>query len=296
MKYSIRSKFSTGMVFLIIILALSIFSAYYMNKLTKETGAILKENYLSVVYAREISAGLTNINQEMISGLLTGRKSDSLILKREFAVIDRLLRSEKNNITEPGEGKLVKDLETGIQEYRDSLTKYMEFPRPAFRSLNLQKKFSLLYQELSLLSQMNGKAIEVRTDDTKITSQDALIQMSILATLCFIIALFYSYSFSSYSNERFYHLYDGIREMASGNYIKRLEFDGADEFNEISSAINEMAEKINENELKSNVNLPPEIGRALPKRDMDELKIVLTRIRNIEEQAEGIIARLEDKI
>ena len=59
MKFSIRSKFSTGMVFLIIILALSIFSAYYMNKVSIETSSILKENYLSVVYAREMAEGLT---------------------------------------------------------------------------------------------------------------------------------------------------------------------------------------------------------------------------------------------
>ena len=63
MRFSIRSKFSTGMVFLLIILALSVYSAYYMNKASNETSTILKENYLSVVYARDMTEGLTKMNQ-----------------------------------------------------------------------------------------------------------------------------------------------------------------------------------------------------------------------------------------
>ena len=49
----------------VIILVLMGFSAFYLNKLSNKTGAILKENYLSVVYAREMSEGLMNVNQEI---------------------------------------------------------------------------------------------------------------------------------------------------------------------------------------------------------------------------------------
>ncbi len=296
MKLSIRSKFSTGMVFLTIILVLSIFTAYYMNKVSNETGAILKENYLSVVYARDIAEGLTKMNQEITRSFVMNVNADTLILKNELKIVGKSFLAEKNNITEPGEDKLVAEIETGLKEYGDSVSKYMESPHLITRVLYLQKKFDALYQQLMLLSQMNGKAIEVKTDNTKISSQDALTQMSIIATLCFIIALFYSYSFSSYSNERFTQLCNGIRKFGYGNYSHRLDFEGADEFNEISSVINDMAEKLNEKNNKSSVTLPDEMERALHKRDIDELKIVLTRIRNIEEQAEGIIARLEDKI
>ena len=213
MKFSIRSKFSVGMFFLIIILVLSIFSSYYMNKLSKETGAILKENYLSLVYARDMSEGLTNINQEITNSFLTNKNSDSLLIKKELNIIDKSLQSEKNNFTEPGEDKLVNNFETGFNEYRAFVAKFLGSPQPASNVVDLQKKFGALYQQLVLLSQMNGKAIEVKTDNNKISSQDALTQMTIIAILCFIIALFYSYSFSSYSNERFFQLYNGIKEI-----------------------------------------------------------------------------------
>ena len=283
------------MVFLVIILALSIFSAYYMNKLSNETGAILKENYLSVVYAREISGSLTDINQEITKGFLTNKRSDSLFIKQEFSIIHKSLESEKNNITEPGEGKLVSDLESEINEYHVSVAEFSKSPQPASNLLNLQKKFGVLYQQLLQLSQMNGKAIEVKTNDTKVSSQDAVTQMSILATLCFIIALFYSYSFSSYSNERFSQLYNGIKEMVSGNFMNRLDLEGTDKFYEISLVFNQMAEQLNENRQKMALTLETDLERAYALSEIQELKSVLLRIKNIEEQAEVLIAKLEEE-
>jgi two-component system, NtrC family, sensor histidine kinase KinB len=293
MKFSIRSKFSVGMFFLLIILVLSIFSSYYMNKLSKETGAILKENYLSVVYAREMSGGLMNINQEITNSFLTGKNPDSLIIKQEFDVINKSLQSEKNNLTEPGEGKLVTDIEAGLNEYRDFVVKFLESLQPVSNVLDLQKKFGVLYQNLMLLSQMNGKAIEVKTNDTKISSQDAMTQMVIIATLCFIIALFYSYSFSSYSNERFSQFYKGIKEIRSNNYSQPLYFDGSDKFHEISLIFNEMIEKLNENQQKMAVTLPSDVGTATMK-DIQELKVMLIRIKNTEERAAEMISKLEN--
>jgi len=289
MKLSIRSKFSVGMVFLLIILALSIFSAYYMNKLSKETGAILKENYLSVVYARELAGGLTNINQEITNSFLTNRKSDSLYIRKELNIIDKSLQLEKNNFTEPGEDKLVLGFETGLKEYRDSIVKLFDSSQPASYVLNLQKKYSGLYQQLMLLSQMNGKAIEVKTDNNKISSQEALTQMTIIATLCFIIALFYSYSFSSYSNERFSQLYNGIKEIRSNDYAKRLNLEGTDEFYEISLIVNEMADKINENIQNT---------AQTSKEDFDREKSLynVQELQSIEKQAVEIIAKFESNI
>jgi hypothetical protein len=296
MKFSLRSKFSTGMVFLLIILALSIYSAYYMNKVSKETGAILKENYLSVVYARDMAEGLMKMNQEITRSFIVNGKPNIQILKDELNVVGNSFQSEKNNITEPGEDQLVRGIETDLKEYGDSVLKLMESPHTVTRILFLQKKYDVLNQQLMHLSLMNGKAIEVKTDNTKISSQEAMTQMSIIATLCFIIALFYSYSFSSYSSERFTQLYNGIKKLGIGNYGHRLDFDGTDQFYEISLVINQMAEKLNENEKRLSVNKPIESEKALITSEVQELKSALIRIKNIENEAKELIFRLDKKI
>jgi len=298
MKLSIRTKFAVGMFFIfLIILVLLGFSAFYLNKLSNKTGAILKENYLSVVYAREMSEGLLNINQEVTTGFLLNRNLDRQIIQKELDAVNKSLQLEKGNITELGEDKLVAGIESGFTEYRDSVTKFMGSMPVTDRILFLQKKMGFLSQQLVLLSQMNGKAIETKTDDAKVSSKNALTGMTILGSFCFLIALSFIYSFASYFNERFFQLYNGIKEIVSSNYGQRLYFDGVDEFYEISLLFNQMAEKLSgeqsPNEEQIDFLAPSE--KEQNDDNLEELKDVLVRIKNIEKQAEEVISKIENK-
>jgi len=205
MKLSIRSIVLIGMIFLfLIILVLTIFSGYYLNRLSNKTSAILKENYLSMVYARDMSEGIMNISQEITSCFIMNKKTDSLYIKNELNLINKSLQLEKNNITEPAEDTLVSNIESGYLEYRDSVVKYIISSPSGNRIFLLLKESGNLRQQLELLSQMNGKAIEVKTDDAKVTAKNALKQMTILDTVCFLIALSFIFSFTIYVNERFF--------------------------------------------------------------------------------------------
>lgn len=295
MKTSIRSKrFTFGMVlFLVIILLLSISSAFYLNKLSGKTNAILKENHYSVVYAQDMSEDLTNINQIIINQFLANNNPDTLVINKEFSLFNKSLELEKNNITEPGEDKLVSGIETDYTEYRDSVLKFIKSPNPATNVISLQKKFGSLYQQLMLLSQMNEKAIEEKTDDAKVSAKKATFQMTFIGTLCFLIAYGFTFIFSSYFNERFYRLYNGIKELASGNYSQKLYLDGNDELFEISVIFNEMAEKLQKIKKEMSVTLTDDIKKDLFSNEINEVKSVLLRLKNLEEQTSELLSRLE---
>ena len=296
MKHSIRTRFTLGMIFLfIIILVLSVFSGYYLNKLSTKTSAILKENYLSVVYAREMSEGIMAINQEITTGFLTNKKADSVRINKELKLIDQSLLDEKNNLTEPGEDKLVASFETSYYEYRDSVLKIVQAPKAALGIVWLQNESADLYQKLILLSQMNGKALEVKTDDAKAASKNALTKMTILATLCFLVGMSFTFSFASYFNRRFFQLYNGLKEVVSSNFDQHLFFDWNDEFYEISLVVNEMADKLKKDKQKMSVTLQNETWKGINPNDVEELKKMLFRIKTMEEQAAALISKFEKK-
>jgi two-component system, NtrC family, sensor histidine kinase KinB len=296
MKASIRTKFSLGIVFLFIIIALlAFFSAYFVNRLSNKTSAILKENHLSVIFARDMSENLTNINLEITNCLLTNKEPDKLFLKKELGDFEKSLALEKNNITEPGEDKLVSEIEANYHEFRILVLKFADKPQPFSPEQNLQKKFSDLYQELIHVSQMNGQAIETKTEEAKVSAKSALKQMTILATLCFIIALSFSYSFASYFNARFYQLFNGIKELASSNYGQRLHFDGKDEFYEISLVFNKMAENISKITAKAEVSETQTEKKDYTTNDINELKEILNRLKSFEIQASDLLTKLENK-
>jgi len=297
MKTSIRStRFTMGMVlFLVIILLLSISSAFYLNRLSRKTSAILKENHYSVVYARDMSGDLTNINQGIINPFIMNKNPDTLFINQEFRLFNKSLESEKNNITEVGEGQLVSDIGTSYSDYHDSFVKYIKSPNPAVEVLYLQKKFESLYQQLMLLSQINGKAIEEKTEDAKVSAKNATLQMTFIGTICFLIAYGFTFIFSSYFNERFYKLYNGVKGIVSSNYSQKIYLDGNDELYEISQAFNEMAEKLNENKQKMSVTLHEDTGKVYNLNDIQELKNFLLRIKSAEEQAIELISRFDKK-
>jgi NtrC-family two-component system sensor histidine kinase KinB len=294
MKLSIRTKFTLAMIILfLIILVLTVFSGYYLNRMSKKTSAILKENYLSIVYAREMSEGIMNINQEIASCFVSNRNPDSLRIKKELSLIDKSLESEKNNITSPGEDKLVSVIETNYSEYRDNVIKSMNLQESADKILYLQNKSSDLFKQLVLLSQMNGKSIEVKTDDAKIYAKKASVQMSIIGTLCFIIALSLTFNYGSYFNERFHQLHKGIKELASSNYGQRLYFDEGDEFSDIALVFNKMAEKLNENVQNKPIPIKEDSEKGIILHDVQELKEILSRMKIIEEQVSSLISKFK---
>jgi hypothetical protein len=266
-----------------------------MNKLSDKTGAILKENYLSIVYAREMSEGIMNINQEFTTCFLTKKSPDSLKIAKEITAINTSLQEEQNNITEPGEDKLVMTIQLSYTEFRDSVSKILNLPKSNEDMLYLQKKSAGLYQQLLLLSQINGRALEVKTDDAKAFSKRALRQMTILASLCFLIGMSFTFSFASYFNQRFFQLYNGIKEIVSSNFDQRLFFTGNDEFHEISLLLNEMAAKLKMNKQKLSVNLQDDKVKGITSNDIDELKKMLFRIKSMEEQATALITKFEKK-
>jgi methyl-accepting chemotaxis protein len=297
MKMSIRTKFTLGMIFIfLIILVLLGFSAFYLNKLSKKTSAILKENYLSLVYAREITEEISKVNLDFTTAFLENKKTEKQQILKTIEVVSQSLEAEKNNITEPGEDKLVAAIEAGFSEYSDSVAKAAGENLSAKQLLYFQQKAEILQQQLVLLSQMNGKAIELKTDDAKISSKNALTGMTILGSFCFLIALSFIYSFASYFNERFLQLYNGIKEIVSSNYGQRLYFDGVDEFYEISLLFNQMAEKLSGEHNRENEQLSflTSTENEQPNDNVEELQDVLIRIKSIEKQAEEILSKIKN--
>lgn len=293
MKNSILSKkFIMGMVlFLTIILLISVSSVFYINKLSGKTSAILRENHYSAVYARDMSENLTKINLEITNCLYLNKYPDSILINKQMKLFANTLQSEKNNITENGEDKLAMDIEKGFNDYQSYVEDFMKTQNTVSKVTSLQTKFETLYQHLMLLSQINEEAIAEKTNAAKIFAKKASIQMSLIATICFIVAYGFSFSFGSYFDNRFFMLYDGIKEMASSKYQQRLSFKGNDEFHEISTIINEMAEKLAENSEKMALFLRSTSQNSAFTDDIEELRNMLERMKSIEQKAVQLLSK-----
>lgn len=296
MRRSIRKKFIYGIFFfLFIIVALLSLSAYNISKLSTKTEAIFSENQVSVIYARDMAEGLSAINQEVVNCFIGKSFPNLAFIDKKLNSVNKSIQLEKSNITELGEDKLALAIDSEFKSYRKLIGAFMKIPRSVDTVINLQKEYVNLNKKILVLSQINEKAIEMKTDDAKVAAKNAKLQMEIFGTLCFLIAFGFTFSFTSYFNERFTELYNGIKEIGSSNYNYRLYFEKKDEFYDISLVFNEMAEKLVQNK-QNNIPKLNEVSEYDTKlNEIHELKLMLERMKMLEEQAEGLISNLENK-
>lgn len=297
MKTSIRSrKFLAGMVlFVAIILLLSVTSAYYLNNLSSKTSAILKENHVSVVYARDMSNNLLKINTEITNCYIQSKAIDTILTSKTLVLFEKSLFLEKNNITEVGEDTLALNIEKNYLDFKAIVNSLYNSPIQADKVLLLQNKFISTNHKLMLLSQMNESAIKHKTDDAKISAKKATLQMTLIGTICFLIAYGYTFIFSSYFNERFYKLYNGIKDLSTSNYIQQFNISGNDELSEIAVIVNQMADKLS----KSEINLFSEVVEPLKNNistnELEELKVLINNIKTLEKEAIELVSKIENK-
>ena len=180
--------------------------------------------------------------------LKTRAFDDSVLIgsiKNEKNIFEEKLNQEANNITEPGEAELVKQLHKDYKDYQDT---YLELKSE--KSLN-EDDFSQLYQDyVSLRSgitevyNMNMFAIQKKSNDLQKIAGEITIYMSVVATASILIALFFILSFPSKIVGPIKELTEKIKSISERNYDQKLEISSKDELGELASAFNNMADRL----------------------------------------------------
>jgi PAS domain S-box-containing protein len=222
---NIKTKLRLGIGFIFIMaLIASGMADYYLTRLSGDSKAILQDNYRSLVYMKDIGHALDYP--------ATVNAADRL------KIIGDNVQKEERNITERGEKQFADSLSAAFEQYKLAIND----PK-ATAELNYKIR-GLLFNIMRL--NMNG--IELRNTKAGKTADEAIIIVSLIGTLCFLIAFSFVVNFPSYIANPVKELITGIKEISNKNYNKRLVFAGKDEFGDLADAFNQMAGKLNEYE------------------------------------------------
>lgn len=217
---SIKTKVTLGVLFLFtVILTIGGLGLYYLRSLSNDSRNILKDNYESLEYTKQI------VEQ---CDLL---KSDSA---KALNIIESNLQLQEQNVTEKGERELTHDLRMAFERLKNSgITD---------NNLVALRKICLSVQEI------NMKAIVRKNEKTIKSSENASTYLIVVGTLCILAAFTFIVNFPGYIANPIIKLTSGIKAIANKNYEERLQFDRKDEFEELAEAFNQMAEKLDEYE------------------------------------------------
>jgi len=215
----LKTKLTAGLVFLFaVILALGILGIFYINRLARDSEAVLHNNENTLMYCNSMLESLETLPTH--PGAI-GPFNQALVL-------------QEANITEPGEGELTARL------------------RYCFDSLRTTPTDSILYPAIRILlhqiSDLNQEAILKKSAIAKQTAHDAIEWLSIIVSVLTLVAFTFIVNFPAIISKPVRALTEGIRAIAGKDYGRRIYLEGGDEFAEMATAFNTMAEKLDEYE------------------------------------------------
>jgi two-component system, NtrC family, sensor histidine kinase KinB len=221
MTLKLKTKVALGGIFLFALLILvGAVSFIYLNRITGEAKDIIKDNYETLDYSKDMLKELDELNGK-----------DSLAA---FTRFEQTLQLQEKNITEPDEKEM-----TGLL-------------RKNFNGLKQKKEPDSLRfairRNISAIMQANLQAIDKKNRAATASAEKAKTIITLILTICTLIGLVFIYNFPSLIASPIAKLTEGIKAIANKNYSLRIHLNRKDEFGDLVNAFNSMAEKLDKYE------------------------------------------------
>lgn len=219
----VKNKLRLGFGFLfVIVLFFGVLSIFFVNQIANNGKVILKDNYESLTFVREMRAVLDN---------------NTLPLNHQAkAFFEEQMIKEEHNITEPGEGDAARAVRKGFTKLKNPATTVDE-------RITVEREIRNSLRQIDLVN-MQGI---VRKNDLANKSVDkTIIFLGLAGTFTFLVLFSFSVNFPSAISNPLNALLRGIRQISQQNYQERIHFDHNDEFAEVANAFNDMAARLKE--------------------------------------------------
>ncbi|MBC5863051.1 HAMP domain-containing sensor histidine kinase [Flavobacterium turcicum] len=216
MRIKTKLNLGVGLLFGLIII-LSLVSAYYVFSIKKDTENILKANYNTLEFSRNMLLSLEKISTDEQTAV---------------AVFESNLKNQILNITEAGEDVVTYSIQK------------------QFNALKTDSNNSTLKNTIRLdifeLMKLNMIAIKQKSDLATQTAETANFWIAITGTLCFLIAFNLLVNLPNNIANPIKELTASIKEIANKNYSQRVHFMNHNEYGDVARSFNTMAQKLEE--------------------------------------------------
>ncbi|MBC9911113.1 ATP-binding protein [Chitinophaga varians] len=231
----LKTKITLGVLFLyIMLLIVSVLGYYYLNRLTDKAKIILKDNYESLEYSKNMLVALEDLPLHRAQAL----QQFSTNLKRQQA-----------NVTERGEYLATTNVATIFEKLqKDSIA------NPA--------DVTTIKKGIYAIMDLNMNAIVGKNELVKRTADNALLYIAIISGVCFLLGFTFVYNFPGYIADPINALTEAIKGISNKQYGKRLHFKSNDELGELATAFNTMAQRLDEYEHSNIARITFEKQRA----------------------------------
>lgn len=211
---NVKTKIRMGLLFLLaIIILLAGAGSYYINRLADESKDIVKDNYNTLQYTKNMVQSLDE------------KDINLALVKFEYNLV-----KQEHNITEIGEGEATHQMREAFESYK-----------AGNRSPEEQ---ALLRDKILHVQDLNMEAIAKKNEGITQKTKTAFAYITMLGTLCFLLSFTFVINFPRWIAGPIATLTIGIRKISSKDYSTRIPIETKDEFGELALAFNTMAAEL----------------------------------------------------
>jgi hypothetical protein len=216
-----------GLGFLfVIIFAIAVYSSLQIEKLSKEAKTILKDNYDSLVYCKNMLVAIDDINQTVSTKIFGPNQNktsiyDSNLFEQSKSSFENNLNAEKNNITEVSEKEYVGELNEGYIRYLNLCLQIIQKGGNSIQYFgDVLPTYSSVRGSIVKINDLNMQAVERKSQLTGHDAGNMIISMAVIGTICIMLAFFYFWYFPFYVSNTVSVLAKKMKELLQKVGIK----------------------------------------------------------------------------
>ena len=219
----VKNKLRLGFGFLfVVVLFFGAISIFYINQISNSAKVILKDNYETLSYCRDMRTILDENTLPLSANATVAFKTS--------------LKMEEGNITERGENDAVANLKASFSRMQNKATAMPDW-------LQAEKDVRRYLRDIE---KINMQAIVHKNEMANASVNESAIFLGLAGTFTFLVLFSFSVNFPGIILNPLNALLSGIRAIGQKNYNQRIEFNKHDEFAEVANAFNDMAIRLNE--------------------------------------------------
>jgi nitrogen fixation/metabolism regulation signal transduction histidine kinase len=221
MKIKQKIRLGIGLIF-IVVLFFGIVSIYFVSQLSNSSKVILKNNYETLSFTREMRTVLDDNKLPL-----------SVAAKTAF---NTQLIKQEHNITEKGERE-------ATAKVRSAFTVLQAGVGPLAQQEAAEHEARLA---LRTIEGLNMQAVVAKTAAAEASVNRAVLVLGIVCCFTFLLLFSFSVNISAFVADPLIKLREAFGEISRKNYDHRIGFGNNLEFEELTGAFNQMAERLKE--------------------------------------------------
>jgi hypothetical protein len=218
---TIKKKLTLGLGFLfLIVFVLMVFYSLYIGTLSHDAENILKDNYKSLVFSKNMSSALEDMRTAISSIVFNQADNQGTsdyylkLFEAGRTEFENNLKSENGNITEIHEKEYVDTVNQGYVLYTNLCLRIVkgEGSRAVYFN-EYQPAFETLRHAINNINDINMQAVERKSQMAKHDSARIINLMAGIGVFCLILAFGYFWYFPFYISNTIAYLSDRMKAL-----------------------------------------------------------------------------------